>query len=130
MTVGYNWSSGLEKSDDSNLYFSPEKGNVFFSSGIDSWGFGLNQFVDIWASRLSIDANLLAQHIWGDFYLISSNQQSQKVIKPNAKEKNRKSIFVQLVLEPLWNVYQVGTCYGNACFYFFKLLFCIKTQFC
>uniref|UniRef100_A0ABM0MG69 Elongation factor Tu GTP-binding domain-containing protein 1-like n=1 Tax=Saccoglossus kowalevskii TaxID=10224 RepID=A0ABM0MG69_SACKO len=35
----YDWSTGLEESDDSNLYFSPDEGNVVFASAIDGWGF-------------------------------------------------------------------------------------------
>lgn len=36
----YDWSTGLEDTDDSHLYFSPEHGNVVFASAIDGWGFG------------------------------------------------------------------------------------------
>ena len=36
----YDWSSGLEDKDDSTLYFSPEHGNVIFTSALDGWGFG------------------------------------------------------------------------------------------
>lgn len=35
----YDWSAGLEESDDSDLYFSPDRGNVVFASAIDGWGF-------------------------------------------------------------------------------------------
>lgn len=35
----YDWSAGLEESDDSDLYFSPDQGNVVFASAIDGWGF-------------------------------------------------------------------------------------------
>ena len=35
----YNWSDGLEDTDDSALYFSPEQGNVIFTSALDGWGF-------------------------------------------------------------------------------------------
>lgn len=35
----YNWSAGLEETDDSNIYFSPELGNVIFTSALDGWGF-------------------------------------------------------------------------------------------
>ena len=34
-----DWSSGLEETDDSSLYFSPDLGNVLFTSAIDGWGF-------------------------------------------------------------------------------------------
>lgn len=36
----YDWSVGLEETDDSALYFSPELGNVVFASALDGWGFG------------------------------------------------------------------------------------------
>lgn len=36
----YDWSAGLEDTDDSHLYFSPDHGNVVFASAIDGWGFG------------------------------------------------------------------------------------------
>lgn len=39
------WSSGLEDTDDSTLYFSPDLGNVVFTSAIDGWGFRLVCFV-------------------------------------------------------------------------------------
>lgn len=35
----YDWSAGLEETDDSDLYFSPDRGNVVFASAIDGWGF-------------------------------------------------------------------------------------------
>lgn len=35
----YDWSDGLEDTDDSLLYFSPDQGNVVFSSALDGWGF-------------------------------------------------------------------------------------------
>lgn len=36
----YDWSAGLEDTDDSHLYFSPDHGNVVFASAVDGWGFG------------------------------------------------------------------------------------------
>lgn len=42
-----DWSSGLEETDDSLLYFSPDLGNVVFTSAIDGWGFRLvSKFAD------------------------------------------------------------------------------------
>lgn len=31
---------GIDPVDDSELYFSPEQGNVIFASAYDGWGFG------------------------------------------------------------------------------------------
>lgn len=35
----YDWSDGLEDTDDSHIYFSPDQGNVIFASALDGWGF-------------------------------------------------------------------------------------------
>ncbi|CAH8541654.1 unnamed protein product [Schistosoma intercalatum] len=103
----YDWSNNLGKADDSNLYFSPEKGNVVFCSSVDSWGFRVDQFCQTWSERLSIPCSILQKSLWGDFYLTPSPTELNKmIVKPNARQKQKKSIFVQLVLEPLWNAYQ------------------------
>jgi len=34
----------LEEADDSDVYFSPERGNVAFASAFDGWGFRIDQF--------------------------------------------------------------------------------------
>jgi hypothetical protein len=33
------WTTGMDDVDDSQLYFSPEQGNVVFASALDGWGF-------------------------------------------------------------------------------------------
>ena len=38
--IVYDWSAGLEDTDDSSIYFAPEHGNVIFTSALDGWGFG------------------------------------------------------------------------------------------
>lgn len=35
----YDWNTGMDDVDDSNLYFSPDQGNVIFASAADGWGF-------------------------------------------------------------------------------------------
>jgi ribosome assembly protein 1 len=36
----FDWSSPLDEVDDSDLYFTPDSGNVLFASAVDGWGFG------------------------------------------------------------------------------------------
>lgn len=48
----YDWTSGLEDADDSNLYFSPEQGNVVFGSAIDGWGFTVQTFSNLFSEKL------------------------------------------------------------------------------
>ncbi|XP_060797104.1 elongation factor-like GTPase 1 isoform X1 [Neoarius graeffei] len=97
----YDWSSGLEETDDSHLYFSPDQGNVVFASAIDSWGFSIHQFAKIYSQKMGIRYELLQKTLWGDFYL---NAKAKKIMK-GAQSKGKKPLFVQLVLDNIWSLY-------------------------
>ncbi|XP_028257978.1 elongation factor-like GTPase 1 isoform X2 [Parambassis ranga] len=97
----YDWSAGLEEVDDSHLYFSPDQGNVVFASAIDGWGFSVQQFVSIYSQRMGIRAEVLLKTLWGDFYL---NTKAKKIMK-GAQAKGKKPLFVQLVLDNIWSLY-------------------------
>ena len=47
----YDWDSGLDDADDSNIYFSPELGNVVFASAIDGWGFRYTYLIILFNHR-------------------------------------------------------------------------------
>jgi ribosome assembly protein 1 len=95
-------SSGLDEADDSDLYFAPEQGNVVFASAADGWGFSLVDFARMFASKLGVDQRELESSLWGDFYFNSK----EKSILPGAQAKAKKPLFVQIVLENLWAVYE------------------------
>lgn len=97
----YDWSSGLEETDDSHLYFSPDQGNVVFASAIDSWGFRIHQFAQIYSQKMGIRFEVLQKTLWGDFYL---NAKAKKIMK-GAQAKGKKPLFVQLVLDNIWSLY-------------------------
>ncbi|KAM4593346.1 elongation factor-like GTPase 1 isoform 3-T3 [Odontesthes bonariensis] len=98
----YDWSSGLEEVDDSHLYFSPDQGNVVFASAIDGWGFSIQQFAYIYSERMGIKAEVLLKTLWGDFYL---DAKAKRIMK-GAEAKGKKPLFVQLVLNNIWNLYE------------------------
>ncbi|XP_048484589.1 elongation factor-like GTPase 1 [Plutella xylostella] len=97
----YDWTSALEDADDSNLYFSPEQGNVVFASAIDGWGFTVQTFAKLFSEKLGVKDELLQKVLWGDFYL---NTKTKRFMK-GAQEKAKKPLFVQVVLDNLWNIY-------------------------
>ncbi|XP_059490182.1 elongation factor-like GTPase 1 isoform X3 [Neocloeon triangulifer] len=94
------WTSGLDEADDSQLYFSPEQGNVVFASAVDGWAFDVAHFAGLFSAKLNLDKDELAKCLWGDFYLKGGK------IATGAQEKAKKPLFVQLVLENLWAVYE------------------------
>lgn len=95
--------SALEDCDDSSIYFTPESGNVLFSSAIDGWAFRIHDFAQFYESKLSIPADKLEQVLWGDYYY---NTKKQECLK-GAQEKAKKPMFVQFVLENIWNLYEM-----------------------
>ncbi|XP_054627881.1 elongation factor-like GTPase 1 [Dunckerocampus dactyliophorus] len=97
----YDWSAGLEEADDSHLYFSPDQGNVVFASAIDGWGLSIQHFAHIYSQRMGINAGVLLKTLWGDFYL---NAKAKKIMK-GAQAKGKKPVFVQLVLDNIWSLY-------------------------
>lgn len=93
----------FEERDDEDLYFAPEKSNVIFASAIDGWAFTVRQFASIYEKKLGIKRAILEKVLWGDFYL---DPKSKKVLgQKHLKGRNLKPIFVQLVLDPIWQAY-------------------------
>ncbi|XP_008842672.1 elongation factor-like GTPase 1 [Nannospalax galili] len=97
----YDWSTGLEDADDSQLYFSPEQGNVVFTSAIDGWGFGIEHFARIYSQKIGIKKEVLLKTLWGDYYI---NMKAKKIMKVD-QAKGKKPLFVQLILENIWSLY-------------------------
>lgn len=112
MQDDYNWRERLEKNineefiekDDQDIYFDPAKNNVVFASAIDGWGFNISQFARFYENKLGIKRENLQKVLWGDFYL---DPKTKKVISSKGlKGRVLKPLFVSLVLENIWKIYQ------------------------
>jgi ribosome assembly protein 1 len=96
-----------EEKDDEDLYFAPEKNNVIFSSAIDGWAFTVKQFAALYERKLGIKRSILEKVLWGDFYL---DPKSKRVLSSkHLKGRHLKPMFVQLVLDNIWAVYEATT---------------------
>lgn len=105
----------FEEKDDEDLYFAPEKNNVIFSSAIDGWAFTVRQFASLYEKKLGIKRSTMEKVLWGDFYL---DPKTKKVLgSRHLKGRALKPMFVQLVLEQIWAVYQAtsGGDRGKGC---------------
>lgn len=100
-------TADYEEKDDEDIYFAPEKNNVIFSSAIDGWAFTVKQFAALYERKLGIKRAVLEKVLWGDFYL---DPKTKKVLSSkHLKGRALKPIFVQLVLEQVWAVYNATT---------------------
>ncbi|KAJ2008724.1 Cytoplasmic GTPase/eEF2-like protein (ribosomal biogenesis) [Coemansia thaxteri] len=103
----------LEEKDDSQIYFSPEQGNVLFGSAVDGWAFRVNHFAHVFAEKLGIPTPAkLQQLMWGSYFLdpknkhrVLTHKQLTKLYGP-AKAATALPLFVQLCLLPIWQVYE------------------------
>lgn len=93
----------FEERDDEDLYFAPERNNVIFGSAIDGWAFTVRQFAALYEKKLGIKRSALEKVLWGNFYL---DPKTKKVLgQKHLKGRNLKPLFVQLVLDQVWAVY-------------------------
>ncbi|XP_063679742.1 elongation factor-like GTPase 1 [Bolinopsis microptera] len=100
----YDWSSGLDldENDDSNIYFSPELGNVAFASASDGWAFRISTFATQYQRKMGIKRSVLMKTLWGDYYL---NNKAKQISK-GAYAKGKRPLFVTFILDSIWNVYR------------------------
>ncbi|XP_057781215.1 uncharacterized protein LOC130999638 [Salvia miltiorrhiza] len=91
--------------DDEEDAFQPHKGNVIFACALDGWGFGISDFAEIYASKLGASAATLQRALWGPRYF---NPKTKMVVgtKGISNIAKARPMFVQFILEPLWQVYQ------------------------
>ena len=103
-----NSSTGeFEEKDDEDLYFAPEKHNVIFSSATDGWAFTIRQFAHLYEKKLGLKSSVLEKVLWGDFYL---EPKSKRILgSKHLKGRALKPMFVQLVLDNIWAVYEATT---------------------
>ena len=93
----------VEIDDKEGMFFSPERGNVVFSSAFDSWGFTLVEFATFYAKKLGVRKEALIRCLWGDHFYQAKTR--QVVRKPPSASANLSPMFVQFILEPIAQVY-------------------------
>ncbi|GMJ00303.1 hypothetical protein like AT3G22980 [Hibiscus trionum] len=93
--------------DDAEDTFQPQKGNVAFVCALDGWGFTINEFANFYASKLGASTSALQKALWGPRYF---NPKTKMIVGKKGLGGGSKArpMFVQFVLEPLWQVYHAA----------------------
>ncbi|XP_050510911.1 elongation factor-like GTPase 1 [Diabrotica virgifera virgifera] len=89
--------------EDTGLLFSPDTGNVIFSSAIDGWGFTTKQMSNLFVNLVKNETvDSLNKKMWNfDCYINAS-----KEIKTGAIEKKKCPLFVQFCLKTIVHIYE------------------------
>ncbi|GAM29241.1 hypothetical protein SAMD00019534_124170 [Acytostelium subglobosum LB1] len=82
--------------------FSPEKGNVAFTTAFSGWGFTVKQFVDLCHKKTGIKKDILAKTLWGDYYY---HPKEKKIYK--TQKGNLSPMFVTFILNSIWEVHKM-----------------------
>uniref|UniRef100_A0A672K1Q7 Elongation factor-like 1 n=1 Tax=Sinocyclocheilus grahami TaxID=75366 RepID=A0A672K1Q7_SINGR len=61
----------------------------------------IHQFAEMYSQKMGICSSVLLKTLWGYFYL---NAKAKKIMK-GAQSKGKKPLFVQLVLDNIWSMY-------------------------
>ena len=80
-----------------DLQVYPEQGTVAFGSALHGWGFTLNTFAKIYASKFKQDKNKVVKKLWGDNYY----DKNEKKWTEEPKDETLKRAFCSYVLEPI-----------------------------
>ena len=67
----------LEKAE-AEYFYSPEKGNVAFTSAVDNWGFTLDTICPRVAKQFGMNPKALKQFMWGKYFYKASEK---KIVK-------------------------------------------------
>ncbi|XP_051117154.1 uncharacterized protein LOC127241925 [Andrographis paniculata] len=91
--------------DDVEDTFQPQKGNVVFACALDGWGFRIQDFAEFYTTKLGASSGALQRALWGPWYF---NAKTKMIVgkKGVSNVAKARPMFVQFILEPLWQVYQ------------------------
>uniref|UniRef100_A0A8B9JZ36 Elongation factor 2 n=1 Tax=Astyanax mexicanus TaxID=7994 RepID=A0A8B9JZ36_ASTMX len=103
-----------------NIMVDPVVGTVGFGSGLHGWAFTLKQFAEMYVAKFAAKGDKkkgdstpaerckkveeMMKKLWGDKYFDPSNGKFSKTAK-NAEGKNLPRTFCQLVLDPIFKVF-------------------------
>jgi len=101
----------------------PNKGTVAFGSGLHAWGFTLNRFATMYASKFGVEKEKLVERLWGDNFFDADAK--KWTTKPQSADgKPLKRAFCQFVLDPIYKVFE--TIMNNETEKFSKILQSLK----
>uniref|UniRef100_A0A4W3KGB5 Elongation factor 2 n=1 Tax=Callorhinchus milii TaxID=7868 RepID=A0A4W3KGB5_CALMI len=86
-----------------NIMVDPVCGTVGFGSGLHGWAFTLKQFAEMYVAKFSKVEDMMKK-LWGDRYFDTAGGKFSKSMT-NAEGKKLPRTFVQLVLDPIFKVF-------------------------
>jgi elongation factor 2 len=83
---------------DQQVY--PSKGSVGFGAGLHGWGFNINRWARMYASKFGVDFDKMMEKLWGDnFFNPNTKKWTTNMFLPNGKKLERA--FCAFIMKPI-----------------------------
>merc|ERR1719159_2362082 len=84
-----------------DVQVGPEKGTVAFGSGLHGWGFNIERFAKIYASKMGVDKDKMMKRLWGDSFFNAKKKTWTNVQQPEGCDKPLERAFCQFIMTPI-----------------------------
>merc|ERR1719428_2361807 len=84
-----------------DVQVKPELGTVAFGSGLHGWGFNVERFARIYASKMGMDKEKMMKRLWGDSYFNAKKKTWTNVMQPEGCDKPLPRAFCQFIMTPI-----------------------------
>merc|ERR1712100_816954 len=84
-----------------DVQVDPAKGTVAFGSGLHGWGFNVERFAKIYATKMGVDKAKMMKRLWGDSFFNAKKKAWTNVIQPEGCDKPLRRAFCQFIMDPI-----------------------------
>merc|ERR1712151_194497 len=84
-----------------DVQVAPEKGTVAFGSGLHGWGFNVERFAKIYASKMGVDKEKMMKRLWGDSFFNAKKKTCTNVQQPEGCDSPLERAFCQFIMTPI-----------------------------
>merc|ERR1711953_531839 len=84
-----------------DVQVAPEKGTVAFGSGLHGWGFNIERFAKIYATKMGVDKEKMMKRLWGDSFFNAKKKTWTNVMQPEGATDPLPRAFCQFIMTPI-----------------------------
>merc|ERR1719157_414971 len=84
-----------------DVQVAPDKGTVAFGSGLHGWGFNVERFARIYATKMGMDKDKMMKRLWGDCFFNAKKKTWTNVMQPEGCTEPLQRAFCQFIMGPI-----------------------------
>merc|ERR1719197_2306433 len=84
-----------------DVQVKPEAGTVACGSGLHGWGFNVERFARIYATKMGMDKDKMMKRLWGDSFFNAKKKTWTNVMQPEGCSEPLPRAFCQFIMGPI-----------------------------